>query len=26
MRNAIKLNVPIEVEIETGKNWFDAHK
>ena len=26
MRNAIKLNVPIEVEIETGKNWYDAHK
>ncbi len=26
MRNAIKLNVPIEVDIYTGKNWYDAHK
>ncbi len=25
MMNAIKLNVPIEVEIGTGDNWFDAH-
>ena len=25
MINAIKLDVPIEVEIETGKNWFEAH-
>jgi len=26
MRNAIKLNVPIGVDIYTGKNWYDAHK
>jgi DNA polymerase-1 len=25
MKNAIKLNVPVEVEIGYGKNWFDAH-
>jgi DNA polymerase-1 len=25
MKNAIKLNVPIEVDVETGKNWYDAH-
>jgi DNA polymerase-1 len=25
MKNAMKLNVPIEVEIGYGKNWFDAH-
>jgi DNA polymerase-1 len=25
MKNAIKLNVPIEVDIGYGKNWFDAH-
>ncbi len=25
MKNAIKLNVPVEVEVGTGKNWFDAH-
>ncbi len=25
MRNAIKLNVPVEVEIGVGDTWFDAH-
>ena len=25
MKNAIKLNVPIEVETGTGENWFEAH-
>jgi DNA polymerase-1 len=25
MKNALKLNVPVEVEVGTGKNWFDAH-
>ncbi|MBI5404352.1 MAG: DNA polymerase I [Ignavibacteriae bacterium] len=25
MKNAIKLNVPIEVEVGEGRNWFDAH-
>lgn len=25
MKNAIKLDVPVEVEIGTGKNWFEAH-
>jgi len=25
MKNAVKLDVPIEVEIGTGKNWFEAH-
>jgi len=25
MRNAMKLNVPIEVEIGTGKDWYGAH-
>lgn len=25
MKNAIKLNVPIEVEVGVGDNWFDAH-
>ncbi len=25
MKNAIKLDVPIEVEIGTGKNWYEAH-
>ncbi len=25
MKNAIKLNVPVEVEIGEGKNWFEAH-
>lgn len=25
MRNALKLNVPIEVEIGVGDTWFDAH-
>ncbi|MBK6537404.1 MAG: DNA polymerase I [Ignavibacteria bacterium] len=25
MKNAIKLNVPIEVEVGVGENWFDAH-
>jgi DNA polymerase-1 len=25
MKNAIKLNVPIEVEIGTGDSWFEAH-
>ncbi|HTR81422.1 MAG TPA: DNA polymerase I [Bacteroidota bacterium] len=25
MKNALKLSVPIEVEIGTGKNWLEAH-
>jgi DNA polymerase I len=25
MRNAIKLNVPIEVEVGVGENWYEAH-
>lgn len=25
MKNAIKLDVPIEVEVGIGKNWFEAH-
>ncbi len=25
MKNAMKLNVPIEVEIGVGKNWLEAH-
>ncbi len=25
MTNALKLNVPIEVEVGTGKNWLEAH-
>ncbi|MFA5012106.1 MAG: DNA polymerase I [Ignavibacteria bacterium] len=25
MKNAIKLDVPVEVEIGTGKNWYEAH-
>lgn len=25
MKNAIKLNVPVEVEIGVGDTWFDAH-
>jgi len=25
MRNAIKMSVPIEVEMNTGDNWLDAH-
>ena len=25
MKNALKLNVPIEVEIGIGKNWLEAH-
>ncbi len=25
MKNAIKLDVPVEVETGYGKNWFDAH-
>ncbi|HLP15136.1 MAG TPA: DNA polymerase I [Bacteroidota bacterium] len=25
MRNAMTMNVPIEVEIGTGKNWLEAH-
>lgn len=25
MQNAIELKVPIEVEINTGKNWLEAH-
>jgi DNA polymerase-1 len=25
MMNALKLNVPIEVEVGTGKNWLEAH-
>ena len=25
MKNAIKLNVPIEIDINTGDNWLEAH-
>jgi DNA polymerase I len=25
MKNAIKLNVPIEVEVGAGQSWFEAH-
>lgn len=25
MKNAIKLDLPVEVEIGTGKSWFEAH-
>lgn len=25
MKNAIKLNVPVEVEVGEGKSWFEAH-
>jgi DNA polymerase-1 len=25
MRNAIKLKVPVEVEIGCGKSWYEAH-
>ena len=25
MRNAIKMTVPIEVEMSTGDNWLEAH-
>ena len=25
MKNAIKLNVPIEVDINEGNNWLEAH-
>ncbi|MCK4774774.1 MAG: DNA polymerase I, partial [Candidatus Krumholzibacteria bacterium] len=25
MENAIKLNVPLKVDMGEGKNWFDAH-
>jgi len=25
MKNAIKLNVPVEVEVGVGDTWFDAH-
>jgi DNA polymerase I len=25
MKNAIKLNVPVDVEVGEGKNWFEAH-
>ena len=25
MRNALPLNVPVEVEIGSGANWLDAH-
>ncbi len=25
MQNAIKLQVPVEVEVGTGKNWLEAH-
>lgn len=25
MKNALKLNVPIEVEVGVGENWFEAH-
>ena len=24
MENAYKLNVPLEVDVEIGKNWYDA--
>ena len=25
MRNALSLNVPIEIQIGTGNNWLEAH-
>lgn len=25
MKNALKLSVPIEVDVNTGKNWLEAH-
>lgn len=25
MENAIKLNVPLKVDCDYGKNWFEAH-
>lgn len=25
MKNAIKLNIPVEVEMSTGANWLEAH-
>jgi DNA polymerase I len=25
MRNALKISIPLEVDISTGKNWLDAH-
>jgi len=25
MRDALKLSVPVEVEIGVGKNWLEAH-
>ena len=25
MKSAIPLNIPVEVEIEVGKNWLEAH-
>lgn len=25
MKNALKLSVPIEIDINTGKNWLEAH-
>ena len=25
MQTALPLDVPIEVEVGTGKNWYDAH-
>jgi len=25
MKNAIKMNVPIEIDINTGNNWLEAH-
>jgi DNA polymerase-1 len=25
MKNAIPMDVPVEVEINTGKNWLEAH-
>ena len=25
MKTAIKMTVPVEVEIGTGKNWLEAH-
>ncbi|MFV0502025.1 MAG: DNA polymerase, partial [Bacteroidales bacterium] len=25
MKNSLKLNLPIEVEVNTGENWLEAH-